>query len=225
MTMAQVRLSDRTDLAVGDVLLSGTQALVRLVLMQGARDRAAGLRTAGYVTGYRGSPLGGVDTAMERAAEALRAADIRFQAALNEDLAATALWGRAGGRGAGEGRFDGVFGLWYGKGRGWTGRAMPSGTGTWRAPRATAGWCWRWAMTIPRKLDTVHQSEFAAVDAQMPILSPAGVQEILDFGLHGYELSRFSGLWVALKLPKDTVESTAVVDGRPGRVRVCAACD
>jgi len=214
-----VTLADRFDLGKPQVLLNGTQALVRLVLMQQARDRAAGLRTAGYVTGYRGSPLGGVDVQMTRAGGVLAAADIRFHPGLNEDLAATAIWGTQTAEARGEGRFDGVFGLWYGKGPGVdrSGDALRHGN--------LAGSSRHGGVLLAMGDDhtgesstTCHQSEYAAVDAQIPILSPAGVQEILDFGLYGYALSRYSGLWVGLKLMKDTVESTAVVDARPDRM-------
>ena len=118
MTRQDVSLSDRFDLDKSPVLLNGTQALVRLVLTQAARDRAAGLDTAGFVTGYRGSPLGSVDMQMNRARKQLDAAGVRFQEGLNEDLAATALWGTQQAELRGEGRHDGVFGLWYGKGPG-----------------------------------------------------------------------------------------------------------
>jgi indolepyruvate ferredoxin oxidoreductase len=113
-----VSLADRYDLSKKQVLLNGTQALVRMMLMQSARDRAAGHRTAGYVTGYRGSPLGAVDFQMTRAAAELENAQVRFQEGLNEDLAATALWGSQQAELRGEGKFEGVFGLWYGKGPG-----------------------------------------------------------------------------------------------------------
>jgi len=118
MGVQQVSLDDRFDLEKSPVLLTGTQALVRLMLMQKARDRAAGLNTAGLVTGYRGSPLGAVDMQMARAKKHLEAADVLFQPGLNEDLAATAIWGSQQAELRGEGRFDGVFGLWYGKGPG-----------------------------------------------------------------------------------------------------------
>ena len=118
MGIAQVSLQDRFDLEKSPVLLNGTQALVRLMLAQAWRDRQAGLNTAGYVTGYRGSPLGAVDLQMGRANALLADADIRFETGLNEDLAATALWGSQQAELRGEGRFDGVFGLWYGKGPG-----------------------------------------------------------------------------------------------------------
>jgi indolepyruvate ferredoxin oxidoreductase len=118
MTRQQISLSDRYDLTRSPVLLNGTQALVRLMLMQRARDRQAGLNTAGYVSGYRGSPLGAVDQTMARAHTLLEANDIVFQPGLNEDLAATAVWGTQQAELRGEGRHDGVFALWYGKGPG-----------------------------------------------------------------------------------------------------------
>jgi indolepyruvate ferredoxin oxidoreductase len=114
----QVTLEDKYDLGVGRILVSGTQALVRAALMQHERDRTAGLKTAGYVTGYRGSPLGGLDQQFMRAAKYLAPRNIVFQPGLNEDLAATALWGSQQAEMRGEGRFDGVFGMWYGKGPG-----------------------------------------------------------------------------------------------------------
>ncbi|MDX5501784.1 MAG: indolepyruvate ferredoxin oxidoreductase family protein, partial [Rhodobacterales bacterium] len=118
MSRQDVSLNDRFDLNKSPVLLNGTQALVRLMLMQKARDRAAGLNTAGYVTGYRGSPLGGVDQQMTRSGKLLTANDILFQPGLNEDLAATAVWGSQQAELRGEGKHDGVFALWYGKGPG-----------------------------------------------------------------------------------------------------------
>jgi indolepyruvate ferredoxin oxidoreductase len=118
MTLHDVSLTDRFDLGKQTVLLGGIQALVRMLLMQKARDEAAGLVTAGYATGYRGSPLGGVDQAMWKAGRELAAADVKFEPGLNEDLAATALWGTQQAELRGEGRVQGVFGLWYGKGPG-----------------------------------------------------------------------------------------------------------
>ena len=124
MTKQTVTLNDRFDLEKSPVLLNGTQALVRMMLTQAARDRAAGLSTAGYVTGYRGSPLGAVDMQMNIAAKQLAAANVTFKEGLNEDLAATALWGSQQAELRGEGKYDGVFGLCMARGRGWTGRAM-----------------------------------------------------------------------------------------------------
>jgi indolepyruvate ferredoxin oxidoreductase len=219
MSTPKVSLNDRFDLEKSPVLLNGTQALVRLMLMQKARDRAAGHNTAGLVTGYRGSPLGAVDLQMTRAARPLADNDITFQPGLNEDLAATALWGAQQAELRGEGRFDGVFGLWYGKGPGVdrSGDAMKHANMAGTSP--LGGVIMAMGDDHTGESSTVlHQSEWALVDAYMPVVSPAGVQEILDYGIYGFALSRFSGLWVGLKTMKDTIETTAVVDGRPDRM-------
>ena len=219
MSNHEVSLNDRYDLEKSPVLLNGTQALVRLTLMQKARDRAAGLNTAGYVTGYRGSPLGAVDMQMTRALKVLAENDVTFQAGLNEDLAATALWGAQQAELRGEGKYDGVFGLWYGKGPG----IDRSGDAFKHANMA--GTSRHGGVLVAMGDDhtgesstVLHQSEWALLDAYMPIVSPAGVQEILDYGIYGWALSRFSGLWVGLKTMKDTVEATGVVDGDPFRM-------
>lgn len=219
MTLQDVSLADRFDLTRSPVLLSGTQALVRLMLMQKARDVAAGLHTAGYVTGYRGSPLGAVDQQMARAGRLLTAADIVFQPGLNEDLAATAAWGTQQAHLRGEGRFDGVFALWYGKGPGVdrSGDVMRHANMAGTAPLGGVLMAMGDDHT-GESSTTLHQSDWAMVDAHMPVVSPAGVQEILDYGLYGWALSRFAGVWVGLKTMKDTVEATAVVDGRPDRM-------
>ena len=220
MGLQSVSLDDRFDLGKSPVLMNGTQALVRLMLMQKARDRAAGLNTAGLVSGYRGSPLGAVDMQMTRAKKHLDASDIVFQPGLNEDLAATALWGSQGAELRGEGKFDGVFGLWYGKGPG------VDRTGDVFRHVNMAGTSQHGGVLVAMGDDhtgesstTCHQSDWALIDAHSPVLSPAGVQEILDFGIYGIALSRFAGVWVGLKLMKDTVEATAVVDGRPDRMQ------
>ena len=219
MSDQEISLNDRFDLSTGTVLLNGTQALVRLMLMQAARDRAAGLDTAGYVTGYRGSPLGAVDQQMRRAEKGLTEAGVLFREGLNEDLAATALWGTQQAELRGEGRHDGVFGFWYGKGPG------VDRSGDVFRHANMAGSARHGGVLVAMGDDhtgesstVLHQSEWALIDAYLPIVSPAGVQEILDYGLYGYALSRFSGLWVGLKTMKDTVEATAVVDGRPDRM-------
>jgi TPP-dependent indolepyruvate ferredoxin oxidoreductase alpha subunit len=157
------------------------------------------------VTGYRGSPLGAVDMQMNRAAKQLAQADVKFQEGLNEDLAATALWGAQQAELRGEGKFDGVFGLWYGKGPGVdrSGDAMKHANMAGTSPNG--GVLMAMGDDHTGESSTVlHQSEWALVDAYMPIVSPAGVQEILDLGVYGYALSRFSGLWVGLKTMKDT---------------------
>ncbi len=221
MSRQDVRLSDRFDLTKSPVLLNGTQALVRLMLIQSARDNQAGLNTAGYVTGYRGSPLGAVDMQMNRAKPELDAARVTFHEGLNEDLAATALWGAQQAHLRGEGAYDGVFGLWYGKGPGVdrSGDAMKHANMAGTAPNG--GVLMAMGDDHTGESSTVlHQSEWAMVDAYMPILNPAGVQEIIDYGVLGYALSRFAGVWVGLKTVKETVEATAIVDGDPNRVKL-----
>ncbi|MCC6000471.1 MAG: indolepyruvate ferredoxin oxidoreductase family protein, partial [Pararhodobacter sp.] len=215
-----VSLQDRFDLEKSPVLLNGTQALVRLMLAQRARDVAAGLNTAGYVSGYRGSPLGAVDLQMSRARRQLEAAQVLFQEGLNEDLAATAIWGTQQAELRGEGKHDGVFALWYGKGPGVdrSGDVMRHANMAGTAPHG--GVIMAMGDDHTGESSTVlHQSDWAMVDAYMPVVSPAGVQEILDYGHYAYALSRFSGLWVGLKTMKDTIEATAVVDGNPHRMQ------
>ncbi|WP_350460803.1 indolepyruvate ferredoxin oxidoreductase family protein [Amaricoccus sp.] len=221
MSVHDVSLADRFDLSKQSILLGGTQALVRAVLMQKARDEAAGLRTAGYVSGYRGSPLGAVDQRMTRARARLTAADIKFEPGLNEDLAATALWGTQQAHLRGEGRVEGVFGLWYGKGPGVDRcgdvfrHANMAGTAEFGGVVACLG-----DDHTGESSTTLHHSEFALVDVMMPILSPAGVQEVLDYALLGWALSRYCGCWVGLKCVKDTIEVTSVVDGDPFRLNI-----
>ncbi len=219
MGQQTVSLNDRFDLDKSPVLLNGTQALVRLMLQQRARDRAAGLDTAGYVSGYRGSPLGAVDQQMARARPFLDAAGIRFHEGLNEDLAATAIWGTQQAELRGEGRQDGVFALWYGKGPGVdrSGDVMRHANMAGTSPHG--GVIMAMGDDHTGESSTVlHQSDWAMVDAYIPVIQPAGVQEILDYGHYAYALSRFSGLWVGLKTMKDTVEATAVVDANPHRM-------
>jgi indolepyruvate ferredoxin oxidoreductase len=219
MALEAVTLDDKYDLARSRILLTGTQAVVRLALMQAARDRRIGKRTAGYVTGYRGSPLGGLDQQFWRSQKALEPANILFQPAINEDLAATALWGAQQAELRGEGRYDGVFGIWYGKGPGVdrSGDALRhanlAGTSPWGGVVALMG-----DDHTCESSTTAHQSEYAFVDAMIPILSPAGVQEVIDYGLFGFALSRFAGVWVGLKCVKDTIESTATIDGSLDRM-------
>ncbi|MGC1505658.1 MAG: indolepyruvate ferredoxin oxidoreductase family protein [Sulfitobacter sp.] len=221
MTSPKISLNDRFDLERSTVLLNGTQALVRMLLMQSARDRAAGLNTAGLVTGYRGSPLGAVDLQMSKAQKVLTEQNVLFQPGLNEDLAATALWGAQQSELRGEGKYDGVFGLWYGKGPG------VDRTGDVMRHANMAGTSQNGGVLMAMGDDhtgesstVLHQSEWAMVDAYMPVVSPAGVQEILEYGIYGWALSRFSGLWVGLKTMKDTVEATSVVNGDPNRMKL-----
>src|SRR5450432_2523849 len=226
MTLRPISLDDKYDLAQQHVLVTGYQALIRACLMQKERDRRAGLNTGGYLTGYRGSPLGGLDQQFMRAGSHLAAADILFQPGLNEELAATALWGTQQAEMRGEGKFDGVFGLWYGKGPGVdrSGDAFRhanlAGTSPLGGVIALMG-----DDHTAESSTTAHQSEFAFVDVMMPILSPAGVQEVLDYGALGWALSRYAGVWVGLKCIKDTIESTAVVDASLDRIAPVAPDD
>lgn len=220
MRREAVTLEDRYDLGKTHVLLNGTQAFVRLMLMQKARDEKRGHKTAGYVTGYRGSPLGAVDTQMTLAKSYLDKADVKFHAGLNEDLAATALWGTQQVHLRGDGRVDGVFGLWYGKGPGVdrSGDVMRHVNFAGTAPLGGVIMAMGDDHT-GESSTSLHQSDMTMIDSNMPIVSPAGVQEILDLGLYGYALSRFCGLWVGLKTMKDTVEVTSVVNGDPERLQ------
>jgi indolepyruvate ferredoxin oxidoreductase len=221
MALNHVTLDDKYDLTKSRIFVTGFQAIVRLCLMQKERDRRAGLNTAGYVTGYRGSPLGTLDLQFIRAQRALDKYDVRFQAGVNEDIAATAIWGSQQAELRGEGKFDGVFGLWYGKGPGVdrTGdvfrHANFAGTSKHGGVLALMG-----DDHTAESSTTAHQSEYHFIDVMIPILNPAGVQEILDYGLYGWAMSRFCGSWVALKSMHETVESTAVIDGSLERVNI-----
>ncbi len=214
-------LDEKFDLAVSRQLLTGTQAVVRLMLMQKARDRAAGLNTGGYVSGYRGSPIATLESAFQRAQKLIEQSDIVFHPGLNEDLAATAVWGTQQAELRGEGKYDGVFALWYGKGPGVdrTGdvfrHANHAGTSKHGGVLALLG-----DDHTCESSTSAHQSEFAMMDAMIPILNPAGVQELLDYGLYGYGMSRYAGVWVSLKCVKDNIESTQTVDGRTDRVKI-----
>src|SRR5918998_1070368 len=196
VALREVNLDDKFDLTKDRVFITGTQAVVRLLLMQRERDRLAGLNTAGFVSGYRGSPIGGLDQNLWRAKDFLERSNIVFQPGLNEELAATAVWGSQQAEMRGEGRYDGVFGVWYGKGPGVdrTGdvfrHANFDGSSRHGGVLALMG-----DDHTCESSTTAHQSEFAFLDAMMPILNPAGLQEILDYGLVGWSLSRFAGLW------------------------------
>jgi len=220
-TSKDVTLDDKYVSQSGRIYLSGTQALVRLLLLQRHRDKAAGLNTGGFVSGYRGSPLGGVDRELWQAKRFLEAEKIHFQPGLNEDLAATAIWGSQQVNLYPGAKVDGVFGLWYGKGPG-VDRSMDAlkhanAAGT----SAHGGVLLVMGDDHGAESSTLaHQSEQVMAAAMIPVLNPATVQEFLDFGLLGYALSRFSGCWVGLKAISETVQSSAVVDADLNRVRI-----
>ncbi|HEX4986278.1 MAG TPA: indolepyruvate ferredoxin oxidoreductase family protein [Burkholderiales bacterium] len=226
MTLANVTLDDKYTLQSGRIFITGTQALVRLPIVQHLRDRMAGFNTGCYISGYRGSPLGGYDQQLWAAKKHLAVHNIVFQPGVNEDLAATACWGTQQAHLDGDNKYDGVFAIWYGKGPGVdrTGDAFRHGNLAGSAPLGGVI-CLMGDDHTCESSTTAHQSEFAMVDAMMPILNPAGVQELLDYGLYGWALSRYSGCWVGLKCMKDTIDASASVDVDPGRVSIVVPAD
>jgi len=220
-TLASASLDDKYTLQKGRVYLSGTQALVRLPLLQKARDLAAGLNTAGYISGYRGSPLGGVDQALWKAKSHLAASDVVFQPGVNEDLAATAVWGTQQVNLFPGATRDGVFAMWYGKGPGVDRsidvlkHANSAGSSKHGGVLVLAG-----DDHAAKSSSVAHQSEHVLLASGIPVLYPSNVQEYLDYGLHGWAMSRYSGLWVAMKCVTDVVESTASVEIDPERVQI-----
>ena len=226
MAVPAVSLDDKYLLEDGRIFVTGTQALVRLPMVQRWRDRAAGLDTAGFVTGYRGSPLGGIDSAFGQARRFAEANDIRFMAGLNEDIAATAVLGTQQINLLEKANKQGVFSMWYGKGPGVdrSGDAFRHGNLAGSAPHGGVLLLAGDDHTC-KSSTTSHQSEYALMDAMIPVLNPAGVQEILDFGLYGWALSRYSGCWAALKLIAETVDSSASIDVGRDRIVIRAPLD
>src|SRR5438067_2030926 len=221
MTLMQVGLDDKYRLDAKRIYLSGIQALVRLPLLQRERDRRQNLNTAGFISGYRGSPLGMYDHALWRAKSFLQAHDITFVPGLNEDLAATAVWGSQQVGLFPGAKVDGVFGIWYGKGPGVDRsvdalkHAKSAGTARHGSVLALAGddhGC--------QSSTLAHQSEQVFAAALMPILNPATLQDYLDLGLYGFALSRFSGCWVGFKAISETVESSASIYSDPERIQI-----
>ncbi|WP_068639372.1 indolepyruvate ferredoxin oxidoreductase family protein [Thauera butanivorans] len=219
-------LDDKYTATSGRVYLTGYQALVRLLMIQKARDEAAGLDTAGFVSGYRGSPLGGLDQTLWKARRHLEQHGIVFQPGINEDLAATAVWGSQQVQLSPGARHDGVFAMWYGKGPGVDRcgdvfrHANAAGSARFGGVLVVAG------DDHAAKSSTLpHQTDHFFKSMMMPVLAPAGVQQYIDFGVHGYALSRYSGCWVAFKALADTVETSASVDIDPQRVQVVVPTD
>ncbi|XXK27061.1 indolepyruvate ferredoxin oxidoreductase family protein [Arenicellales bacterium nBUS_45] len=224
--LRDVTLEDKYLQETGQVFVTGIQALVRLPMLQHQLDSAMGLNTAGYVTGYRGSPLGALDQQFALASDYLTEKNIKFLPAVNEDLAATAVWGSQQAGLNGNGRFDGVFSLWYAKGPGVDRSGDPLRHGNLAGTSSYGG------VLILMGDDhtcesstTAHQSEFSLVNTFIPILNPAGVQDILDFGLYGWALSRYSGCWIGLKGVHDTVEASASISIDPGRINISSPVD
>jgi indolepyruvate ferredoxin oxidoreductase len=214
LTLRDVQLTDKYELNDGVAFMSGLQALARIPIVQRRRDIAAGLNTAGYISGYRGSPLGAYDLELNRAKKYLTELDIKFQPGVNEDLAATAIWGTQqinlmpGGS-----DYDGVFGIWYGKSPGVdrSGDVMKHANAYGTAPRggvlAIVGddhACK--SSTLP------CQSDHALYAMMIPQLYPASVAEFVEYGILGIEMSRYSGCWVALKVTSENVETSGTVD-------------
>lgn len=220
MSIRHADLEEKYTAPTGQVLMTGIQALVRLPMLQQQLDRAAGLNTAGYVTGYRGSPLGNVDQTMQKAGKYLKEHNVVFHPGLNEDLAATAVWGTQQVNMFDGPKYDGVYALWYGKGPGVdrSGDVLKHGNaaGTSRhgGVLLVAG-----DDHAAKSSTFPHQSDHILAASMIPVLSPSGVQEILDYGLHGWAMSRYSGCWVSIKAISDTIESSAIVDISPERLQ------
>ncbi len=221
-----IGLDDKYTLVRGRAFMTGTQALVRLPMLQRARDLAAGLDTAGFISGYRGSPIGGFDYALWRARAHLEQHHIRFQPGVNEDLAATSIWGTQQVGLYPDAKYDGVFALWYGKGPGVDRcgdvfkHANAAGTAKHGGMLLLAG-----DDHAAKSSTLAHQSEHIFKACCIPVLNAASVQEYLDLGLHGIAMSRFSGCWIAFKCVTDVIESGAVVDIDPQRVQVAIPAD
>lgn len=213
MASATLTLDDKYTATDGRIFISGVQALTRLTLMQRRHDLQAGHNTAGYVSGYRGSPLGTVDTEFWRASLIVEDHHVKFQAGVNEDLAATAIWGSQQTNLFEGAKYDGVFAMWYGKGPGVdrSGDAFRHGNLAGTSP---LGGVLVIAGDDPSCMSSTvaSQSENALIDAQFPVLNPASVQDVLDFGMRGWAMSRYAGCWVSMKTTSDLMDSSATVD-------------
>ncbi|NBU87997.1 MAG: indolepyruvate ferredoxin oxidoreductase family protein [Betaproteobacteria bacterium] len=222
LALEQVTLDDKYALERGRAFMSGVQALVRLPMLQRARDAANGLQTAGFVSGYRGSPLGGYDQALWQAQKHLAAQQVVFQPGVNEELAATAVWGtQMLDLYPQSKKFDGVFGLWYGKGPGVDRcsdvfkHANMAGTSAHGGVIAVAG-----DDHVAKSSTAAHQSDHIFKACGFPVFFPSDVQGILDMGLHAWAMSRFSGVWTGLKTIQEVVESSSSVIVDPDRVQI-----
>lgn len=213
MALKPVNLDDKYRINKGRIFISGNQALTRLPLMQRQLDKRSGLKTAGFISGYRGSPLGNYDTALSQAKQLLAEHDIIFQPGVNEDLAATAIWGTQQLDSLPEARVDGVFSIWYGKGPGVDRSGDAFKHGNTNGVHKNGGVLVIYGDDHPGKSSTIaHQSEHALAANSMPSLYPSDVQDFIEFGLLAWALSRYSGLWVGMKTVNETVEQTATID-------------
>jgi len=223
-----VTLDDKYSLDYGRAFMSGIQALVKLPMLQRLRDQARGKNTAGFISGYRGSPLGGYDQALWKASKYLKERHIVFQPGVNEELAATALWGtqQLGFAPPGTNKYDGVFGIWYGKGPGVDRcsdvfkHANMAGTTPWGGVIAVAG-----DDHISKSSTAAHQSDHIFKACGTPVFFPANVQEILDLGIHAFAMSRFAGIWSGMKTIQEIVESSATAMIDPERVEIVTPVD
>ena len=223
-----VTLDDKYSLDYGRAFMSGVQALVKLPMLQRLRDAQQGKNTAGFISGYRGSPLGGYDQALWKASKYLKAQNIVFQPGVNEELAATALWGtqQLGFSPKGTNKFDGVFGIWYGKGPGVDRcsdvfkHANMAGTTEFGGVIAVAG-----DDHISKSSTAAHQSDHIFKACGTPVFFPTNVQEILDLGIHAFAMSRFSGVWSGMKTIQEIVESSATAMIDPERVNIVIPTD
>jgi len=212
-TARAITLDDKYTVTRGRIYLNGVQALVRLPLLQKDLDRRAGLNTAGYITGYRGSPLSGLDAELEGERARLEANDIVFRPGTNEDLAMTAIWGTQLLKALPGPKFDGVFAYWYAKGPGVDRSGDPMKHGNHQGTNANGGVLIVYGDDHPGKSSTIsHQSEQALAANLLPSLYPCGVAEFIEFGLKGWAMSRYAGLWIGFKTVNETIEQTATVE-------------
>ena len=219
MAAVEFELSDRLGATHGIVSMTGVHALIRVTADQHRADRARGLRTAGLIAGYRGSPLGGVDDAYAQYESLLRAQEVRFISGVNEDLGATMIWGSQFAHLQHDPRFDGVFGLWYGKGPGLD-RSLDALRHANLAGVDPNGGVLAAVGDDPAcKSSTIPSaSEGVLADLSMPTLYPGSVQDVLDMGRWGYELSRVCGSWVGFKVHTDIADQYASIDVDPARL-------
>ena len=219
--LKNVSLDDKYKLENKFILVNGTQALVRATLIQKFRDEKENLKTAGFITGYRGSPVGNVDLQFTKVKKLISEKDIKFHPGLNEDIAATSLWGSQQAEMRGESNYDGVFGFWYGKGPGVDRSGDVFRHSNLAGTSKNGGVIAAMGDDHSGESSTVlFQSEYAFKDAMIPILSPSGVQELIDYSILGWALSRYAGVWVGLKCLKDTIDATEVVDGSPDKLKI-----